>query len=444
MNLESNIAKINDRNNNQVFDYNKIKKAENFLSAFDLKYLDHGGSSICLVNSKDENVFKITKKDKANTVSSKFFSDYTKSLISKGISILPISIIYEDEDVFIYKQPRCLLVSLERINNKFVYDILNILKELLNNKIIIADMHYRNFGYYKNKCYLFDYCDENVIENPNNRCYVSGLYFVFSVLFKQPTEIKIINIIEKQFGKEIFPDVFSELLTKLYSRDYNNVLTLIDDCMKQLGTIDQKKYFQYQYVNLKKDFTLGLESHTLQKYEIAKNLMHKDSNIKSLMDAGGCIGGIPLKLAQEYPICDFTLNNITVPEIEMAKEISNKINVQNFNVSTSDIKNVTDSYDVVLYFALVHHLLKSMKLDKVFKLIKTQCKKYFIMEFPLKGDVLMDKVMKDALDIDTYNLLTSPETLKSELQKHFDVMDIIKMDYGTDQLYRYSFVCKLV
>ncbi len=53
------------------------------------------------------------------------------------------------------------------------------------------------------------------------------------------------------------------------------------------------------------------------------------------------------------------------------------------------------------------------------------------------------EVMKWANDTSTYDILQSRGSLEIELNKYFYVREVVKVDYGTDQLLRYAFICKL-
>lgn len=354
------------------------------------------------------------------------------------IPILQIDLVYENEKYFVYKQARCERITLQNLSVKTVVDILNIFKKLLECNIILPDMYYRNFGYYRNKCYIFDYCDENSFGNVTNKFLICTMFHLFSVLFNCKPSVDIEEIKSLQFGKDNFPIMFANFLEDLYCARNPN----IRDCLDYLEEKLSKSYNQYQDVKIDKTGTIVLGSHTNFKYNLSKTIVNFST--KSVLDAGGCIGGISCKLAQEYPDCHVTVNNITMNEISVAKEIKDSLKLQNVSLNTDNITTIKNKYDVTLYFALVHHLLKNMTFDEVMLQILRQTNSHTIIEFPLKGDVLLDEVIKQSKDSSTYNILESVETVKNELSKYFCVDDIVDMDYGehnVGKLKRTAFIC---
>ncbi len=446
--MEDTILDINKKNNNTVFEYQDLINVENFLRPFDLYYFDHGGSSLCYLDHDPSDitdinshlVYKICKKNSENTRSADNFLIYTNTLICLDLPILNINVIYEDEKYFVYTQPRCQRITKENLNIKTVIDILDILGKLLGNDILFTDLYYRNFGYYQNRCYLFDYCDGNKIDTANQNLHIYTLYHLFALFFNHSENLSMEKIIESKFGINLFPDCFSKLLLSLFEGNYNNLIFL-DECKEYLGNLITKSYKQYQDVTITRNCDIVLGSHTAFKYNLSTKVM--GLTMKSVLDAGGCIGGISLKLAQQYPSCQVTMNNITLNEVDVAKEIKEKLNIQNIVIDTTNITNIKKSYDVTLYFALVHHLLKNMTFKEVIDLIISQTNKCTIIEFPLKGDRLLHEVMKWANDTSTYDILQSRGSLEIELNKYFYVREVVKVDYGTDQLLRYAFICKL-
>jgi len=207
-----------------------------------------------------------------------------------------------------------------------------------------------------------------------------------------------------------------------------------------------KVFNNYQYVEVKNKI-VNLKEHTLDKYNVATEVIKE---CKTVLDAGCSIGGIGLKLSQESHVESVTLNNITKNELNTAKEIGSLIESKNVKYSDENIFELKDTFDLTMYFALVHHLLRVKSFDEIMEFIKKQTNKYTILEIPIKGDALLDNVIKASQITDAWTAtsgrfypLTSCGTLFTSLSKHFEIVSVQKMHYGSGNLARYAFVCKI-
>lgn len=217
-----------------------------------------------------------------------------------------------------------------------------------------------------------------------------------------------------------------------------------------------KKYKDYQYVNIYNNGSINaleLESHTLKKFNIAKSVANECT---SVLDAGCSLGGIGLSLSFLDNVKSVTLNNITEYELNVAKEIHNEL-LKNKNnpqhnkeilFSSDNIITLEKEYDLTLYFALIHHILKSETIDFIINMIYHQTKKYTVVEVPLKGDTLLNNVIRDSgLEdpwSDRYVPLINADSFIKYLSGKFQVLSVHHIDYGSDKLIRHAFVCKKI
>ena len=102
----------------------------------------------------------------------------------------------------------------------------------------------------------------------------------------------------------------------------------------------------------------------------------------------------------------------------------------------------TNSYDVTLYFAILHHILKNYTLDQVIELVYKQTKKYCVIELPFNQDVLLKNVIRYSTSVyeKSFKYLENTEIFEKVIQDKFDIMYSTKVDYGSKDLDRYAYV----
>jgi hypothetical protein len=442
------INDINTRNKNNVFDHTKFQDAEKYINLIrDIKYFDHG--STCLCYNDNNTVYKICQKDKLNINE---FTDKYNYLLSKGIDILESKIIYEDSTSFIYSQPKCYTLSTDKINDKFCCDVLNIIYKLLSINIIYPDLYYKNFGYYNGKCYIFDFHDSNVYNDDNNTFYIVGIFSLLSIYFTGKNINTIEEIKNVDYGKEIFKGtseyetsgdkiIFYNLIIDLVNKDFKSAGNNIQKCIEYFSKNLEKCYTQYQYINIDKFGKISLCDHTLNKYLIADKVLNYNNDYKTVLDAGCCIGGIGLKIQQQFPNINVTLNNITLDEISVANEIKNNLILYNTVINKDNITSIKNKYDVCFYFSLIHHLLRNNSIDNILNIIFKQTNNYAVIEFPIKGDHLLDIVVSNSVNPINYEFLYSLDNLINTISKYVIVKEVIKVDYKNDIFKRYAIIC---
>lgn len=436
------INDINTRNNNKVFDYIQLQNTESYINLIDdITYFDHGSTALCYIDNKTNTLYKVCQKNKLN---SKEFIGKSNYLISKGIDILQPKLMYENSTSFVYSQPKCFTVSNDKINAKFCYDVLTIIYKMLSICIIYPDLYYKNFGYYNNKCYLFDYHDSNVYEsneNINNTFYVFGIFSLLYLFFSGKNVKDIEEIKSLNYGKDIFPQIFYLFVNDLSHRNFKSAEKNIQRCIEFFSKKIEKNYVQYQYVNINGLGKITLGDHTLNKYCITERVLNYNNNYKTMLDAGCCIGGIGLKIAQEYPHLHVTLNNITKDEICVAEEIKDNLIISNVTINIDNIIMIKNKYDVCFYFSLIHHLLRDKPLIDILDIIFSQTEHYAVIEFPIKGDKLLDIVISNSQYPENYEFLSSLGNLIDVISKYVRVKEVIKVDYLYDSFRRYAVIC---
>jgi len=66
-------------------------------------------------------------------------------------------ILYEDKNVFIYKQKRCTIITSKDIDKQVVIDVFRLVQFMLNNNILLTDLAPHNLGLVNGQVKVFDY-----------------------------------------------------------------------------------------------------------------------------------------------------------------------------------------------------------------------------------------------------------------------------------------------
>lgn len=438
---------------NKLLQLENLTNVEEYINTLDnLQYTGHGGTCIAFVSDNlryKNKIIKVCIKNDKMLKNSKIFLEYAKFLQDNDIKIMPpCEILYEDDYFIVYTQEKCIPVSI--CNNITVIKILNIIKELITKKIKITDLFYKNFGIYNNDIYIYDYHDYDFFYSSDKYyvCHIAHLMNLYynNELFKNVT-LDVDTLFSLNFGKDILPEKAVLLLKSLYNLDFEYSIKYIDEITTEIKNTIACEYNEYQYINIDDNCVINLSRHTKEKFDIVSKLIKTNNmNHFTIIDYGCCLGGIGSKIAQLYPESKVFLNNITVSELNICEEIKNKLLLSNVTINNNNVTEDKNSYDVCLYFAVLHHILRSKKFDDVINMVLLQTKKYTIIELPFGDDVLLKNV-KMAATIDysnTYYYLENIDIFKKEISKFFNIIDISKIDYNTNELNRYAFTLEKI
>lgn len=449
------IDNINSRSGREIFDKDKTDELIQFMSSLgDLNYIGHGGLSFCF-SLNDKLAIKCCNKGIKGSivVSKKIFLERVDQMKNLGLPILlPIEVLYEDDNWLVYSQPLCRPLSHSEITPIICLLMLDFVGQMIKTNIKIADIFHRNFGIYEGKLCLFDFHEVDTFQSSPNFM-ITNLYSTMTFLGKnvgwRVLEIGLINIdfvTKDKFGKNRFPDSLVEFLESMYARDYSKVLEKLESCRTYLRKKIQEKITKYQNITINDQGKLNLKSNALYKYQLARQIT-KDRKIRSVLDARCSYGGIGLKIAQEFPKIPVSLSNANSKELNEAKKTAN--NCMIYNVSFMETKlneNMAKNikYDLCLYYSVVHHLLKNLDINKIIEIVKAQTSKYCVIEFPIKGDKLLTRVMKSSQNKENFECLKSLETIRYHLiMNKLKVEQCVKINYDDDQLNRFAFVCSI-
>jgi len=446
-NLKTIIDQINKKNGKTMFDSQKISNIERILSCLPkLEYLGHGIQSICFKTGKN-NVVKCCVKRKNSIISSKnLFLKTTHDLLSINMPILPlIDVLYEDDVWMVYTQPMCRMIT--DISLKFCYHVLKFVKQMIDNNIRISDIYYKNFGIYQNKILLFDYHDIEHFDSSSNFL-ITNIYSLFTLLghklgwnVQNATISHWNDIVADNFGTNRFPVQFVELLIALHNRDKEKILFHLNETFEFINIRLKQKYPTYDTLKIEEDIIVI--DYPIKQYHLIFDLIQK-MNLNNVLDTQSNITGVGLKLAQDFPNILVTLECHTVDECNDTRNIISNCLIYNACVTHGIVKPTNgDRYDLVLYHTIIFDLLQTKKPSDLFQLVRNQVGKYFILDVPIKGDIVLAKIIKNHKK-NNYEYLLTPYTFRTYLcANKIKVNRCIHIDYGSRQIKRFMFICSI-
>jgi hypothetical protein len=312
---------------------------------------------------------------------------------------------------------------------------------MMEHNVLISDIYYRNFGISKNKILMFDYHDiEKFDASPN--FLITNLYSVFTLLGQKigwnVKNIKISHwndILEDDFGKGRFPEQIVELLCSLHSRDKDKIGHHLNEVATYLRE-HTKREFHSLRIDDNDIITINYPPKT---YNTIFNLVEK-LIITTLLDGSSCVG---LKMAQDLPNLNILIACNTPDEVSDTKYIINNCMTYNASVVHCGIMDMrANKYDLVLYHLVILNLLRAKKLPELFNMIRKQVGKYFVIEIPVMGDVVLMRIIKN-YDIN-YEQLTNQHTFRTYLcANNIKVNRCSHIDYTNRHLKRYLYICEV-
>jgi len=431
---------------NKSISIEKLQSVQKFVEQIkNIQYVGHGGTCVAFVSDDNNNeIIKVCIKNNSMLSSGQKFIDFSNFLIGNNVKIIsPNKLLYEDQYFIVYSQDKCIPIT--NIDDYIMVKILEIIKNLLSKRIKLTDIFYKNFGFYKNDVYIYDYHDYGYFYS-DDLYYICHIAHIFNMYYNDTLFYNIdlnIDILQQMnFGESLLPDNVVSLLKCLHDMKFDNAIELVEKFSCEIGNKLVKSYNNYQHLDIDRYGIINLRSHTLEKFNTVMPILNKFNDDFSIVDYGCSLGGIGAKIAQLFPSSTITLNNITSNEILICNEIITKLHLCNVSVSTINAIDVVEQYDVCLYFAILHHVMKSITFDQVINLVSTQTKKYAIIELPFENDVLLKNVINDRITNynETFAFLESIDKFADKIKDTFNIIDQIKINYGSPDLNRVAFI----
>lgn len=428
-------------NSTNAFDNTKFTNYEQYvndkLRANEWDYLDHGADAI--VFSCHQGVVKIVVKKHFQKWN--HFVSFYKTLQSHDIPILePSSFLYEDENIYVYSQNYAS--PIKKITHKVAKSILDTLRKMIKHNTLINNMCIRNFRVYMNKLCLIDF------HTPSNlftdRSYIAGIAEIMTTLNDENETSKTDHTAMVQPISKC-----QYLLDSLSNYNFIRAECVLQTEINKLERSMEKRMDIYQSLRITSNGDVILNPHMISKYDIVelciKMLGH---TYFTLIDAGCCIGGVGLKIAQTFPHSYVCLNNVTKIELDQAISLIHDTLTYNVHTNADNIMDIDQKYNIGCYFSLFHHLLLRYEIDTILSKVVSQCDRFAIIEVPLGDDFLLRTVIKkymcgtDIYDKNRFTCLSSKVKFFDVLEKYFDVVYMCNIKYPDQHLQRYAFICK--
>lgn len=415
-----------------------------------IEYIGHGGTCVTFKKSEASDiVYKICLKKKISN--SKKFIMLSNFLIKNNIKVLGVvDVLFENDDFYVYTQKYCCPISDIKNNHIAMSKILKIISSLLQKNIKITDLYYKNFGIYDQDVYLYDFHDFDFVFSNDDYyiCHIAQMFGKYLNIDINGGDVCVLDdLIINEFYKIHFHNDVSDLLSLLYNHHYNEAISLLSKIINDIDNKIIKKYDDYQHYDINEHGIILLRSHTLEKYKIFEKLLCLiNDKISTLVDYGCCIGGIGLKIAQCNPLLSVTLNNITKSELVICKENVDLLCIKNVLVENKNVFDDNNTYDVCMYFAILHHILKTHTMDEIITMLCKQVNKYAIIELPFDNDALLLKVIEyNSIDYDHgFYYLRDTFTFSTKIKEYFEIMYSGKINYESDDLNRHVFILKKI
>lgn len=216
----------------------------------------------------------------------------------------------------------------------------------------------------------------------------------------------------------------------------------------------------YQKFSFDEQGALKTYTHTHAKRVLVEKaasfMIHdeKDQQKKlSVLDIGSAEGILSFCLLDRFPEKDFDLVQVnpTQKETDIAKSIFEKRYAPRHTDTLTILPGYfadipIQKYDLVLFFAIFHHLLHTYEnANKAMEHLAQFVGSYAVIEVPLKGDALLDIWMNKNPTVD-YSCLESLQAFEHLILSHFELVFMDQVQYSQENqpsdLNRWGFIVR--
>ncbi len=437
-------------------------------------YINYGGECPMILFDRESNeIVKlcnkyVSKPDqviRSTTESIAQFMTSVRALTDAGVEILePTRYIYENDSFLLYAQPRVAVVR--RTTKSLILFIVQNLKRMIISNCYCADLFVNNIGIKDDGTFcIVDFHDICEFSKHINNASQFYNYFMFANgvenyrWFNETREDFELAVYKKYNSGEISLRAADFMLALNEMFIYEKLAFNKDDVSKSMvvqkieSLIEElevevsattKRIDNYQSIVLR-DGEVMLSSHTLKKFKYVNDLIRfaGASNIISAVDYGCAFGGIGMCVATRFPNTQVSMFNIDEGEVNACKEMIEFLKLGNANVYLQNVVDSNDQYDITMYFALIHHVLKGRSMKDIVDMISRQTLKYAIIEVPIGNDALLDMVKSNAtLEYDcSFKYLETVDSFTNMFKSGFKMIKSEKIEYpNSGNLNRYVFV----
>jgi 2-polyprenyl-3-methyl-5-hydroxy-6-metoxy-1,4-benzoquinol methylase len=203
----------------------------------------------------------------------------------------------------------------------------------------------------------------------------------------------------------------------------------------------------YEKFAVNPDGSLTLSDHTARKCDVAVKLLRKlnasqpDKRIV-VLDVGCAEGALAACVVDSVTFTDVTALNPNEDESVIARELA--ASRPRLTVVTQTVQSYADTtFDVTLWFAVAHHLLRHSPPADVSALMAKMTRTCALVEVPVGTDVLLADLISKCPGHTHYKVLESTETVVAWLSSDFaQVRHLGRIAYdNSPTLFRHMFLC---
>lgn len=386
-----------------------------------------------------------------------------QQLIENNVEILkPIRYIAENNSFIAYSQEQITPVA--TVTLSLIIFVLKNLKNMIINNMFCFDIYFNNIGIRNGKFCIFDIHEiEQQSRYKNNTSQILNYFIQLDDIsndffFTETIEEIETKTYELLSNKKISVNACELIFALNDYFKYNEIVFSSNDIyvIKKIDiVIDElenklkdtsRSLNHYQNINII-DGYINIQSHTLKKYTYAKEILDLNNHITSVIDYGCSIGGIGLRIAQDYPHVKVSMSNIDDFEVNTCSDFIQCSRLKNITVKKENVVDSQNSYDLTMYFALIHHVLKNKTISYVIDMVYSQTNIFSIIEVPIGNDALL-KMVKENGVVDYQNSFKYLESIDLFLDIFSSKFKILKVDNiiypNSPDLNRHVFIFKKI
>jgi hypothetical protein len=254
------------------------------------------------------------------------------------------------------------------------------------------------------------------------------------------------KLLANDFFKAYVDDDTYLFFYNLYHCHISDAIEYLDKMIYKMNRKNDIMFDHYQKASINNNGAIALYGHTLEKFNSFLKLHYYLPEKFTVVDHGCNIGSIGGKIAQIYKNAFVTFININESEVDTLKFFFNDACISNYCLIKRNLMTIRNKYDVTLFFAILHHILKTHTISEVVDYVYETTNLFSIIEVPCGDDALLAMVKKHgALDYnDTFAYLENIDKFKDAFSNKFVVLDCYKIDYQSHDLNRYILVLKKI
>lgn len=201
----------------------------------------------------------------------------------------------------------------------------------------------------------------------------------------------------------------------------------------------------YCHYTVGSDGKISLTNHSSRKFNVAKQILSSTPSARTVLDAGCAEGAIGIAISQTFSHVHVHLVNADETEAQIVLELLALTTNATFKRTRIQDLSCDDKFDITLWFAIMHHLVSSLGVEKTLELMHKLTNRIAVIEVPLGSDALLDFWIRNS-SADTYAAFENVATMTALLSTSFaHVFYHSRIQYDDSPLLnRHVFICETV